>query len=629
VTGAVLTREGDALHLNLSACRGSDFHDAKTKIKEVPGRRWNPETKTWIVPADAQGADRILKTIHPECSEELTNWVKAEMMQHEESLTSLLPEDAEGELLIPWAKQRMQWQPEQVNEEKFNGALPYQRAAIEQMAEHSRAILADDMGLGKTFEAISAIEEWKLRNPDEEDGPKLVVCPSSVKGTWKRELERWLPPGVKVHVIKGTYTKTKTMTADQRRQQAILDGINENAWIIVNWEQLRVVKQKVKTRNGGLKTVKIMKEPLFEQTDWYAVIGDEAHRAKNPNAQQTRGLWRCTGNVMYALTGTPIMNAPGEIWSLLRWLWPNEFHELGMRKNAVAHQTFCDEYEEYYEDFRNKRVVTGVKNPDALRFVLRDKLIRRTADILGLKGRKRIFYEIDLNPTQQKMYDEAETAMWLAITEEIVAGNKDAIDFARAALQGESVANLIRIPNGAARMVRQRQIIENCKLLGGPDDSASMDDFEEKFEDSGKAQWIVFCAFKDSCDILAERLRKKFGAEVGVYTGDVKPASRTAMEDAFQRGELDVMVGTIDAMREGITLTNSHLQHWISRAFVPAHNEQGESREDRLGQQHLVLVYIPQPQDTVSTDKVHPINKLKESIVRTVLPQVHIKEATS
>jgi SNF2 family DNA or RNA helicase len=139
----------------------------------------------------------------------------------------------------------------------------------------------------------------------------------------------------------------------------------------------------------------------------------------------------------------------------------------------------------------------------------------------------------------------------------------------------------------------------------------------------------VFCAFKESCAILAERLQRKYGAKVGIYTGDVKPGDdRTALEDAFQRGEIDVMVGTIDAMREGITLTNGRRQFWLSRSFVPAHNEQGEARCDRLGQQHQVLVYIPQSQGTVAADKVDPINRLKEKIVRTILPQIDIKEAT-
>jgi SNF2 family DNA or RNA helicase len=632
---AILTKQEDALLLNLSGCRGSEFHDAKEKIKAVPGRRWDPKNKVWTVPADAQNADRILKTIRPDADEDLLNWIRAEMSSHEESLTSPLPDDAE--LMVPWSCERCEWQPEVVNDEKFNGALPWQRAAIDKMADTGRAILADDMGLGKTFEAITAVEEWKLRqfaqskanSVDEFDGPKLVICPASVKGGWERELRRWLPPGTPIHVIEGSYPKTKSQTAEERRTEAIKAGIDSNGWVIINWEQLRIEKVRVATRNGGRRTVTTMKEPLFEEADWLAVIADEAHRAKNKDAKQTQGLWRVTGKVMFALTGTPIMNSPDELWSILRWLWPEEYHELGARKNAVPYWGFYEDFVDYYEDHFKRKVITGVKNPDALRFILKDKLIRRTADILGLKGRKRIIYPTKLNPGQQALYDEAERAMWLAVEADVAEGNKEAIAFAKAAVEAGDIANLIRIPNGAARLVRLRQIIENAALLGGKDDSAVMDDFEEKFIDSGRQQWVVFCAFKESCHLLAERLRKKFGAEVGVYTGDQKPHERTELEDSFQRGEIEVMVGTIDAMYQGITLTAGRHQHWLSRSYVPAHNEQGESRSDRLGQQHLVLIYIPQPEATVSSGKVDIINRLKESIVRTVLPQVKIKEVVS
>lgn len=727
---AKLTKKGDALLLDLSGCRGFEFTDAKDKIKDIPGRRWDPETKMWMVPADPQTADRILKTIQPHAEDDLLNWIKQAFSQHEESLTSPLPDDAE--LMIPWATERCDWQPEYVNDEKFDGALPYQRAAIDKIARVGRVILADDMGLGKTFEAISAVAERSLRccyeagaliqlgqeesgrasqalssllaglqgspqrldpiregeamrglwdrvafggdgpgsrtwgevvfsgSVDEESdtltlhftrggdlagdsevrgtlpqlsphaalslGPKLVVCPASVKGSWKRELKRWLPPETAVHVIEGSYPKTKNQTSDERRRAAVQAGIDEDAWIIINWEQLRIVKEVIATPNGGKRTIRRMKEPLYETQEWLAVIADEAHRAKNPKSLQSQGLWRVTGWVNIAATGTPLMNSPDELWSPMRWLWPGEYHELGKKKNAVAYWDFYESFVQYHEDHFKRKVITGVKNPDALRFVLKDKLIRRTSDILGLKGRKRITYPVALNKGQQALYNEAEVAMWLRVEEEVAEGNKAALDFARAAIEGGGMANLMRIPNGAARLVRLRQVIENAALLGGADDSAVMDNFEEKFVDSRPHQWVVFCAFKESCELLAERLRKKYGATVGVYNGDVKPAARTELEDKFQRGEIEVMIGTIDAMYQGITLTASRNQFWLSRDFVPAKNEQGEARNDRLGQQHLVLVYIPLADDTVAVDKVEPINRLKEAIVKTVLPQVAIQQ---
>jgi SNF2 family DNA or RNA helicase len=637
---AVLKRNDDQLEVNLSGLPRSEFQDSKEKVSAIPGRRFDFERKLWILPADPQIAERLLKTVRPECDQDLLNWITEAKAGYEESLTSPLPDDAEG-LLVPWAYSRAPWQPEEVNENKVVGLLPYQRAAVKVMVDRKRAILADDMGLGKTLQAISAVEEYALRNGQIE-GPKLVIAPASVVGSWARELERWLEEP-NVVVVKGSYSP-RAATAEDRaalghtnarltgaevRTRILQEAIESNAWVVINWEQLRVEKAKIKKnlRNGGTKTVTEtrMKQPLFETTEWLAVIADEVHRAKNRDAAQTKGLWRVSGQVMLGATGTPIMNSPDELWAILRWLWPGEFHELGARKNAQAYWGFYEAYVEYWEDHFGKKTVTGVKNPDALRFVLRDKLIRRTAAILGLKGRNRIYYDVALNPKQQKLYDEAETAMWLAIEADITAGNKEALELAKSL----DSASLLRLPNGAARVVRLQQIIENPKLLGGPDDSSIMDSFEEKFLDSRPEPWVFYFKFKESCNIFAERLRSKFGANVGVYHGDVNPDERTKLEDAFQRGELDALVGTIAAMGTGITLTRARLSAFASRDWVPDINEQAEARLDRLGQQRQVLVYIPQALDTVATGKVEPTNRLKEVIVKTVLPKQSIEETTS
>jgi len=612
----VLTMHEDHLELALSSCRGFEFQEAKDKIKDIPGRRWDPESKNWLVPREPQIADRILKTIRPEASDEITAWVREAMTGHEESLTSPLPADSKN-LLVEWGYKRMPWQPEFINDEEFTGALPYQRAAIDLMAAKGRMLLCDDMGLGKTFEAITAVEEWCLRNG--QDGPKLVIAPSSVKGGWMRELKRFLGPETPVVIVEGSAAK---------RTAAIQEGIENNSWVVINWEQLRVQKVKVKTKNGGTKTVTTMKEPLFEETEWLAVIADEIHRAKNRDAAQSKGLWRCSGKVMFGLSGTPIMNSPDELWSLLRWLWPAEFHERGAAHSpgAMAYWPFYTDYVDYWEDHYGRKVITGVRNPDALRFLLKHKLVRRTASILGLKGRHRIKYGVSLNPGQQKVYDEALKAMWLTVTKDAAAGDKAAIQFAEAAVEsGGDLSTLLRIPNGAARLVRLQQVIENAALIGGNDDSANMDDFMQKFEDSRPEPWVVFCNYKQSCEILAARVRTKYNAEVAIYNGDVSPADRTEIEDRFQRGEIDLVVGTIEAMYQGITLTRGHLQHWLSRSFVPARNEQGEARQDRLGQQNLVLCYVPQAENTVATEKVETANILKEGIVKTIIPQDEIK----
>jgi SNF2 family DNA or RNA helicase len=177
-------------------------------------------------------------------------------------------------------------------------------------------------------------------------------------------------------------------------------------------------------------------------------------------------------------------------------------------------------------------------------------------------------------------------------------------------------------------MVRQQQVIESPALLGGEDDSALLDDVVEKISNSRPNPWIVFVKFKGTCELLKDRL-EAIGLTVGIYNGDVSTMERTQLEDDYQKGEVDVVVGTIDAMREGITLTRGHHQYWVTRAFVPDWNEQGEARQDRKGQQNQVIVFIPLATDTVADGTIQTINRRKERIVRAVLPKDAITEETA
>jgi SNF2 family DNA or RNA helicase len=649
----VLTRTEDALVLDLSSARGSEFQDALNKTRDIAGRRFDFANKLWVFPAEPGKAEEVINMVRPVVDDEVRQWIIESKKLAEEDLLTPLPDDAK--VRVPWGHQRCAWQPESVNDEPFNGLLDYQRAAVDHLATVQRAILADDMGLGKTLEGISAVEEWRLRNPLKDgslpSGPRLVVCPASVMGGWRRELERWLEPGsFGLQLIDG-YNKKK-------RHQQLVDAIKGGLWVVANWEQLEVETQKIKVQHRGGSTswqpVKVLKQPLFhiphvawldptlddldprlvqnaakrpDATGWLAILADEAHRAKNRNALRTKGLFKTHANIMLALTGTPIMNSPDEMWSLLRWLWPEQY---------TSFERFFREYVDYYENpaiTGGKPIITGVKNSDQLRFEIKGRVVQRTAgSVRSLPGKRRIYYNVDLLPEQQELYDEAEVSMWLAVEQAAKRDDKEgenARAFLQAAESGASISQLYNLPNGAARMVRLRQIIETPANLGGAPDSAIIDDFLQKYEDSRPEPWLVFCEFKPTTAVVAEAARNKFGARVAVYTGETPAAERTKMEDAFQLGQLDLIVGTIGALKEGITLTYGHLQHWMSRAWVPSTNEQGESRQaNRIGQQQHTMIYIPQGAGTVAETKIPITLRRKEGIVRAVIAQDAIEEVT-
>lgn len=666
---AVLTKVGDTLELTIggpNGLQGVKFQDALAKARDIPGRSFDYDRKVWKYPADPAVAERLITTITPmQADDELKQWVRDSKMQAEADLATQMPDDAAVQ--VPWGARRMAWQPEVVNDEPFDGLKPHQRSAVDLLAKVRRAILADDMGLGKTLEGISTVEEYRIRNPLTDgtllDGPRLVVCPSSVMGGWVRELTRWLDdPPIQLVDAKDKAKRHKQVTA----------GIKDDAWVIVNWEQLRVETEvlKIKRRSGGIgkRKVERLKEPLFEipwvayqeltlddldwrtvdrlkrnkgvdcGEDWLAILADEAHRAKNRNAAQSKGLHRTYGHVMLALTGTPIMNSPDELWSLLHWLWPDEYGDSlppsSRHPHGVKRIPYWDFYEKYVEYWENEefggKIVTGVKNPDALRFLLRDRLVRRTSgQVQAWPGRRRIYYDVPMTPKQQKLYDEVESQMWVEVEQAAAEGDKNAQQFLDAAAEGAAPSVLYRIPNGAARMVRLQQVLENMALLGGDDESAVMDDAEQKFADSRPYPWVFGCKFVESTELLAKRLRKHAASadRVAVYHGGVDPRERTKIEERFQNGELDAIVGTTTSMMEGITLTYGHLMYSLTAEWVPAWNEQWERRcADRMGQQQKTLIYRPQAPNSVATDNVRPTNQRKERIVRSVVAHDHIEE---
>jgi SNF2 family DNA or RNA helicase len=630
---ATLTKVGETLEVDLSTCaRGTaEFGDTLTRIQEMKdgdnAPRFDWDRKIWVFMANPDVAERLVKGAGCKAGDDVIDWMREARVQQQADLATVLPDDVKG-LIIPWAYKRADWQPQDVNGTPVVGLTPYQRVAVDHMVRHTRVLLGDEMGLGKTLIALSAVEEYKIKNGIT-GGPVLIVAPASVKGAWVREVKRWLPEGTPVASVNGA--------TPAKRKAQLEEGIAANAYIICNWEQLRVKKEKVKgvvKRNDGSQyerwdTIQVAKEPLFSETEWLAVIADEVHRAKNPKSQQSQGLRLIQKALMkFGLTGTAVQNAPDELWAILAWLFPEDYHEDGKkgwqkhpeRLNRLAYWPFYMLFCDFYE-VNNRKMVVGVKNADQLRFRLKDRMVRRTASILGLKGRKRFYYPLDMGKYQRGLYDEATQSMWLQVEKDAAEGDKSAQRFIDTMLAG---GNVYTIPNGAARMVRQQQILESPALLGGDDDSVVLDDLVEKVMDSRPDQWTIFVLYKGTCDLVKERLEAK-GLTVGVYNGDVSPEERTVLEDAFQAGKLDAIVGTIGAMREGITLTAGYQQYWVSRPPVPAWAEQGEARNDRMGQTERVNVWIPQPRNTVADGNIRILNKRKESIVKKIQPMDHIE----
>lgn len=594
-----IKRVGGALAVSIKGV--PDFKETLDKVKSIPGRRWNPDGKVWELPDEPDTLMMAAEILRPQLSAELQKELTGAAEAIADDLVTRAGSDAE--LLVPWASQL--W--------------PFQRAGVDFGVKHPGYINADDMGLGKTLQSITTVEEFYARQKKEasdkghaisgtgdsyRDGPVLVICPNTLRNNWHREItegpnpeifDRTLWPHLGATVIDAS-------TPAKRVEQA-KEAIERNDYLILNWEKLRLM-------------------PELHKVKWAGVIADEAHRAKNRKSKASEALRKLKAPVKISATGTPIMNSPDELWPLLNWI---------DRENYGAYWRFFNMYVESYEGYRGSKVITGVRNADKLRFELRDKLIRRTKtqvlDDFPEKLPEQII-EIDMLPAQKRAYEAAQNEFLLNIEEamkdpEVSNATKRSV---LAALQAGDIEQIGReIPNAAARMSFMRQIATSPALMAdengdyAEDVSSKLDAVVERVTDHPGKAFVVACWHKRAAEVLAGRLREaKTPVKAEYLHGDVPPETRAARVDAFQNGDIDVLICTIAVGGVGITLTRADTILFIEEDWVPANNRQMEDRLYRIGQKNDVSVIKYRSKDTVDTLDIAPANRLKELIESAV-----------
>ena len=181
----------------------------------------------------------------------------------------------------------------------LHGTLrPYQKAGTQWLHLLSGlglgACLADDMGLGKTIQVLSLllVEQARGARPR----PSLLVAPASLLGNWAAEIEKFAP-GLKAAIV-----HPSAMPADQMKAFTAEQAVEYDLAI---------------TSYGSLLRI-----PVFAETDWRFVILDEAQAIKNPNARQTRAAKALRARSRIALTGTPVENHLGDLWSIFDFINP-------------------------------------------------------------------------------------------------------------------------------------------------------------------------------------------------------------------------------------------------------------------------------------------------------------------
>ena len=394
-------------------------------------------------------------------------------------------------------------------------------------------VLADDMGLGKTLQVLTWIAA-------DHRGPTLVVCPVTLVDTWIRQAAQFTP-SLRVAAFHG---------ADRGSVADLAAGAD----VIVTTYGLLA-------REAGLADVA-----------WHRVVLDEAQAIKNPDTRAARAARALPARHRLAVTGTPVENHLGDLWSLFAFAAPGL---LPRRKP-------------FRERFSGDDEAAMAK----LRAVVSPFVLRRTKTDPGiapdLPDRQVIRVDCELTKEQVGAYE--------AVVADLM-GELDALRQAAGASAQVGVGRRAAVLGGIARL---KQICVHPALLtesrrGLRDRSGKLARLEEltsQIVDEGQAV-VVFTQFASFVPDLALHLHEVLGVEVATLTGADSRAARAATVARF--GEADgppILIASLKAGGTGLTLVRANHVIHLDRWWNPAVEDQASDRVWRIGQHQKVSVHV-------------------------------------
>jgi SWI/SNF-related matrix-associated actin-dependent regulator of chromatin subfamily A-like protein 1 len=391
-------------------------------------------------------------------------------------------------------------------------ALPHQIEGAKFLSDRKYALLADAPRVGKTGAAILAADDILACRT-------LVITTASGRPVWRRGFDTWsrfrLSPGVLTST-----TDTETIKCDR---------------VIVGWPTLGGVAERLKRERFDL------------------ILVDESHYAKSPGAIRTQALYgglHATAERVWCLTGTPIPNAPNDLWAMMNALCPERLAGVETYDAFVAR--YCITKPKRLSRWNTITVVIGGKNLPELRERLDGFWLRRTQADVGITSPIYEILPISLTAAQKRKI-EAE-----------VEGAEDII---AAAETGETRGLDIQLGT-------LRRITGTIKAQGVI--NAVKDEFE-----CGLDKVVIMAWHKDTLDLL-ERGLSGFGC-VRV-DGSTSANNRVSAQDAFQTGSARVFLGQIIACGEAIDLSAAAELIFAESSFVPKDMSQAALRVTNLGQ---------------------------------------------
>ena len=422
-------------------------------------------------------------------------------------------------------------------------------------------ILADDMGLGKTVQTLAHLAAEREKKPGQ---PSLVIAPTSVVPNWESEASKFTPH-LKVVTLQG-----KERSNDFRR----------------------IAKADIVLTSYPLLTRDF--EALHKQ-QWHTVVLDEAQYIKNPKAISAQNACQLKSSHRICLSGTPMENHLGELWSLMRFLMPGFLSD---------EKTFNTQLRRPIERDRSADAQLALNRRVA------PLILRRTKDQVAkeLPEKTEIIHGIELTKKQTDLYESVRAAMDKRVRDAIAA-------------KGLAKSHIIVLD----ALLKLRQICCHPQLLKMPAaqkvvDSAKLDFLTDELLptllEEGR-RILLFSTFTSMLALIEKHLVAKKIDHL-ILTGQTQ--DRASLVKKFQTGEIPIFLISLKAGGTGLNLTAAdtviHYDPW----WNPAAENQATDRAHRIGQTKPVFVHKLVCTGTIE-DRILELQKHKAALVEALLSE--------
>lgn len=419
--------------------------------------------------------------------------------------------------------------------------------------------LADDMGLGKTVQVIAHLEE--LRVSKTQRGPVLIVAPRSVVEHWVREIRRFAP---QIKVVDYSHAEREEL-ARSRSTHVIV-----TTYAILRRDVQKLAKQRFDT-----------------------VVLDEAQAIKNSSTQTAKAARLLPADHRLALSGTPVENHLGELWSLFEFLQPGMLGKSRAFKKLVRTP---DKTEKGQDS-------TGL---NAVARAVRPFLLRRTKGQVApeLPERSELVLECPLSAKQRALYDEVAAHLRASLLKQ--AGSRGLASMKLQVLEG---------------LLRLRQIACHPGLVDPAregESSSKLDVLVEHIEQlrDGGHRCLVFSQFTRFLALVKKRLDT---IDVRYEYLDGSTRNRQLIVDRFQEsGDSTAFLISLKAGGVGLNLTAADYVFLLDPWWNPAVEAQAIDRAHRIGQTQHVLAYRLIAPGTVE-EKIQLMQAAKKNLADAIV----------